>query len=165
MLSKNPKSYQKCFYTPENQKILVNNFNTLFEITNVPPNWNYLEKFMEINNQKIQERKPIGKKFPPNDCVYCTGVVIEKNNSGTIIFTTYTPLNEICTIQHISYHSPDFKLIRITINYYDNGFKTMTPREDYDVVGYVSNILYYILKDVYHNNIEKFWDITDVITK
>lgn len=159
-LNTKPKLYQKCFYTPENQDILINNFNVLFEITNVSHDWKYLEKFMEINDKKILERKPLGKIFPPNDCVYRTGIVIEKKND-IIIFTTYTPLNKVCTMQHISYHTCTLKLLRTSINYYNNGIKTMTPHDDYDVVGYVSNILYNILKDIHKSNNETFWDVIE----
>jgi len=83
-------------------------------------NWKYFERYMIVNNKKIQDRLPLNKKLSTGNSTYTIGVVIEKV-LDKIFFITYTLFNGVCVVNHESKHNLNGDILSLSINTFYDG--------------------------------------------
>lgn len=93
----------------------VPNMMKIITAGNPPADWVRLERYLTINNKKLNETFPMNKKVCEGECTYVHGLILEKANNE-IIFTSYIVIDGICQLNHRSIHKPNGNLLRGKIN-------------------------------------------------
>ena len=57
--------------------------------------WIYCERYMKVNNKKVEEKLPLEKKFIGNKNTYINGIVIKKS------IITYILLHILCLTENV----------------------------------------------------------------
>ena len=66
--------------------------------------WSYCERYMKINDKKIEKRMPIGDKFYSGS--YVNGIVLNIVDDK-IVFIAYTLVSDNCVMSHESWPNID----------------------------------------------------------
>ena len=102
------------------KSIKLPEFNKFIDNNQLPEDWTFCEKYMIIDNKKIEISFPENEKITDEACYFKNGLILKRNN-GIITFITYNILDDICVFNHISEHNAiTGDIMRIKINMYSS---------------------------------------------